>query len=283
MNKKPNDGDATGFSGLDSMLSDVDDAIANAPSPKPPEQNSRGHAFEIDVHAGVSVSKPLSKWTVAKWLFGIACVGLVIVVIANSKRDEVPAQPAAAAPEAALVPALIEARADSSQEPIAEQDMQAPPVGTGLMLNPSQIRYCLTEKIRIGLIKTVANQNSSEEVDAVNGMVSDYNSRCSQFRYLQSTFDGVNADVESRRAATEYEAKGQWARKHLSFDAPVRPSNQITPPLIEDLAPTRDTSQAPPIENVVPGIRLPSSQNLGVQSPREENNVRMPADSVHNN
>lgn len=283
MDKKPNDGDATGFSGLDSMLSDVDDVVANAPSPKPPEQKSRGRAFEIDEHAGVSVSKPTSKWTVAKWLFGIACIGLVIAVIANSKRDEVPAQPTAAAPEAALVPAPIEARADAPQEPIVEQDMQAPPVGTGLTLNPSQIRYCLTEKIRLGAIETVANQNSSEEVAAVNGMISDYNSRCSQFRYLQSMFDGVNADVESRRAATEYEVKGQWARKHLSFDAPATPSNQTTPPLIEDVAPTRDTSQAPPIENVVPGIGLPSSQNIGVQAPPEENIVRMPADSDQNN
>jgi hypothetical protein len=80
---------------------------------------------------------------------------------------------------------------------------QRPAVGEGLVLSAAEIRYCLAEEIRVNGMQKAVNQYSASSVDAFNRAVSDYNSRCSHFRYRSGTLEALRREVESRRAALE--------------------------------------------------------------------------------
>jgi hypothetical protein len=82
-----------------------------------------------------------------------------------------------------------------------------PPAGTSLTLDRSQLRYCLSENIRLDLIERLVNTRSNVQVDSYNARVEDYNARCSQYRYYRNDMDAARASVESRRSALDAEAR----------------------------------------------------------------------------
>ncbi len=72
-------------------------------------------------------------------------------------------------------------------------------MGTGLMLSPNQIRYCVAEDIRIDGARSALNQERSYEVNRLNGMITDYNNKCANFRYRSGTLQRVRSEVEASR------------------------------------------------------------------------------------
>ena len=75
---------------------------------------------------------------------------------------------------------------------------ERPNVGDGLLFNDNQIRYCLSQKIRMaGWNSTVDSYNQSS-VAAFNEMVRDYNLRCSHFKYHQGDLERVQRQVDER-------------------------------------------------------------------------------------
>jgi hypothetical protein len=66
-------------------------------------------------------------------------------------------------------------------------------------LNEAQIRYCLSEKIRVSAWKEGVNNYSQNSVDEFNTAVADYNARCSHFRYRSGSLESVRAQVEVNR------------------------------------------------------------------------------------
>ena len=116
------------------------------------------------------------QWKFWGWATGIVVVGLWLA----SQAPSTPTQ---------------DARTESSE--------QRPAVGNGLVLSAAEIRYCLAEDIRVNGMKKAVNQYSASSVDAFNRAVSDYNSRCSHFRYRSGALEAARREVESRRAALE--------------------------------------------------------------------------------
>ena len=77
-----------------------------------------------------------------------------------------------------------------------------PPVGQGLTLNRSQIRYCVFEGQRLETIRTLANTNY--QIDQFNGLIDDFNTRCSNYRYRSGDLRSIQREAIEK--ATEMRA-----------------------------------------------------------------------------
>ena len=86
-----------------------------------------------------------------------------------------------------------------------------PPVGNGLEFNNSQIRYCLSQKIRISTWQPRVNNYSESSVNAFNEAVDDYNMRCSHFRYRSGTLESTRSEVEANRYALTQQGEASAA------------------------------------------------------------------------
>ena len=90
---------------------------------------------------------------------------------------------------------------DPSQHPYSPREETEQPVGSGLAFDRSQIRYCLSENIRMDAWEGQLNQYSDTSVDAFNAAVNDYNARCSHIRYRRGELESVRSEVDSNRVA----------------------------------------------------------------------------------
>jgi hypothetical protein len=90
-----------------------------------------------------------------------------------------------------------------------DKEVMPEPGGMNRTLSSSEIRYCVSEDIRIGAAKSVVNAYSDWEVDRFNEMVSDYNARCGMFKYSRGTLESVRSSVEKRRAGLEAEGRAR--------------------------------------------------------------------------
>ena len=77
-----------------------------------------------------------------------------------------------------------------------------PPVGQGLTLNRSQIRYCVFQGQRLDIIRTLSTTNY--QIDRFNALIGDFNSRCSSFRYRSGDLSA--AEREARENAADLRA-----------------------------------------------------------------------------
>lgn len=224
-----------GFSGLSSLVSDVDSAVANAKqeSARPSGADAESvpaSAEEPDVEHQPNrsaTSQPPDVSSTGKWLLGIAAVIGMLWLFSSGSEDKnipVPAKPRVASVPSSPTPLQIPSA--SVKDPFADLVVQErapvqvsarpteerPPVGTDNVLNYAQLRYCLSEDIRIGVAKTAVNSYSESDVDRFNAMVNDYNSRCGQFRYRRGSLESVRSDIERYRSTLVAEGRSRFIR-----------------------------------------------------------------------
>ena len=87
-----------------------------------------------------------------------------------------------------------------------------PPPGTGQLLTSDQIRYCLSESIRLDGARGSLNTYNQFDIDRFNSMIVDYNSRCGNFRYRPGSLDGIRAAVEANRSRLDFEGAARFSR-----------------------------------------------------------------------
>jgi hypothetical protein len=133
-------------------------------------------------------------------MIGLAVVGLGFAVWYGSQLDDKPSRTSSTA-YAPTAPAR------TSPAPLTEL---RPPVGTANVLTMEQLRYCLSEKIRLGSAESAVNSYNGADVDRFNAMVDDYNSRCGSFRYRTGTLETVRAQVEANRWQLEAQGRGRF-------------------------------------------------------------------------
>lgn len=200
-----------GFAGLDAMVSEVDSTLPPAPveQPRQPARVEAPAEEPRPVYTGNpgagSGSGGSGKW----WLIGI---GLVVFFswIGSSDKPSQPRQASYAAP--APAPAAAPYNPPAPAPSYTSNEEHIPPVGTGLTFDRSQMRYCLSEKIRVAAWQEQVNSYSETSVDAFNAAVNDYNARCSNFRYRSGTLEGVRSEVEANRAALTRQGLASAAR-----------------------------------------------------------------------
>lgn len=240
-----------GFSGLSSMVSDVDAAVANAEKASraavdtsgaagqgetAPQQRQPTDAPQPRSEAYQQPSSQPSSFggpSAGKWLLGIGAVIGVIWVLSESGNKSTPPSPTyTPSPQ----PPVTSSPAPSWQPPPAAPRPQTPsrpseekpPVGTDLVLSIPQIRYCVAEDIRLDAAKGVINNYVETDVDRFNAMVADYNSRCSRFRYRRGALESARSDVEAIRSLLQAEGRSRFVRRP-NLGSQQRPAEGASP------------------------------------------------------
>ncbi len=194
-----------GFAGLSSMVSNVDAALGTAQREKRVSTGSAPRPKRSQAASGSvperppspAVGQPSSKSSTRTWLIvWVISVGVGVPLmllgwpIPNNptSRSLYPSSPATTRVGQPASRGFAEER---------------PPVGTNLVLGAAQLRYCLSEDIRLQGAKRVLNLYSETDVRRFNTMVDDYNSRCGSFRYHRGSLESAKRDVEQNRFVLE--------------------------------------------------------------------------------
>ena len=82
-----------------------------------------------------------------------------------------------------------------------------PPTGSGMRFDGGQIRYCLSQNVRLDSIKEEVNRYSQLEIDNFNELVSDYNARCGNFKYRRGDMGRIKQEVAERNPVLMAEGK----------------------------------------------------------------------------
>jgi len=177
-----------GFSGLDSLVSEIDMVKPLEPAGPFHENKTAVLKSGQTVRHRVYVGKldPTLPFSTKNWILVILVLVLIIWIDASNKST-VTLHPSRSAQEPPYKAAF------SGKEEI-------PPVGRYLLFNQEQIRYCLSEKIRLLAWKEKVNNYSQGSVAAFNIAIHDFNGRCSNFRYHPGSMESTREQVESNRA-----------------------------------------------------------------------------------
>jgi hypothetical protein len=222
---KKKGGSDRGFAGLSSLVSDVGDVVnaakqetARLHSASAESQSDSAKIPDTPSNELQQAATPATSGSSAKgWLLGIGAVVFVIWIFSTGSGNKSKPSNTWVAPSAPVAPARIESQRPSyaparpSQAPSRPTE-ERPPIGTYHTLNQAQLRYCLAEKIRMDAAERILNNYIQLDVDRYNGMVSDFNSRCGQFRYRRGSLESARADVERFRVLLEAEGRSRFGR-----------------------------------------------------------------------
>jgi hypothetical protein len=146
-----------------------------------------------------------------KWLLGIgAVIGAIWLLSSGSNQQPAPRPSVVASAPTGPRSAIAETPQYTPPLPPARLTEEMPPVGTNNVLGNAQLRYCLSEDIRLGAAKSTVNGYNEPDVDRFNSMVTDYNIRCGQFRYRRGLLESVRAEVEANRSSLEVQGRARF-------------------------------------------------------------------------
>jgi hypothetical protein len=181
-----------GFAGLEDMTSEVDvpEPVYRAPKPTPsvstppsPASNTTRHQpFEVD-ESRLAPPKSKGMSSQMKWMIGIGVfIGLAVIGSLNDKTSS-----------------------SNYSAPAVYEEMPTP--GSGQVLADNQIRYCLSQDIRLTGWGAAVDHYSQTAIDSFNAAVSDYNARCSNYKYRRGALERVRSEVEARRGALDADGR----------------------------------------------------------------------------
>lgn len=171
------------------------------------------------LHTGLKQQQTKQYW---KW-GGWAAAGAFVLYLIAQGNGSTPAPPTTYTTDASQSSGLASSapttnpgaanltRAAPTEDPAAaaptgsSTEVTAPPVGTSLELDASQVRYCVFEKARLTALKDMVTGSNQTAVDGFNARIDDYNSRCGSYRYHAADLEAANAVVaeDGSRFASE--------------------------------------------------------------------------------
>lgn len=199
-----------GFAGLSSMVS-----VVNVPEPtKPlegeeiPQQTPPKRGAPLKFNAPPPTPEiPFWNKSRLKWA-GVIFISLVVIGVLSGKK-EAPSPTYSSTPSYTPPPTYSQEPAYPTYTPPAytppttyesSTSEDVPPIGTDHVLTESQLRYCLSQKIRLDGWETQVNSYSDYSVKSFNSAIQHYNSRCGSFKYRQQAMTSVNSQVEAIRS-----------------------------------------------------------------------------------
>ena len=219
-------GGNNGFSGLSSLISDLEAGTPADPQPTsskpPPTPSSIRHAqhqappppnpqavpppspksqARQPQAPGIPAQRAKPSSSSNAWVIWLLVIGGVIWVIAASdNKPKVPTRPTE----------------------------QKPSIGRNNVLSYNELHYCLAEDIRMEGAKSVLNNYSDADVNWFNTMVADYNSRCGEFKYRQGSLEGARRNIEPWRSEIYREGQSGLTGRG-SGGSVVVPPKAVTP------------------------------------------------------
>lgn len=207
------------------MVSDVDAAIADAaktpsrpdrqagpapgappPTVQSPQPNQQSPIYSPPPSTGDSSAK--------KWLIGFGAFVVIMLIIRLADDSTTTKAPQTPSPTYSLpsVPTTVEPSPSPRPQVSTRPTEQRPPIGRDNVLAGAQLRYCVAEKIRLDAAELVIDNYNELHVDRFNAGVSDYNSRCGEFRYRQGSLEGAERAMAPYRAELEREGRDRILR-----------------------------------------------------------------------
>lgn len=212
----------TGFAGLSNLASDVDDLIASATKRAAAARRrasaagttaSSGSSSKHSDERGQQTFTPSPSGSTRRWLWGAGAVLFVLWLIGFTSNSSGPSTVTpVSSPSSSVsgVGAPAGQQSPVSSSPAKSRMEQLPPIGPDRVLEAAQIRYCLSEDIRLEAARSVANADT--DVDRFNSMINDYNSRCASYRYRRQVYESVQREVQSNRASLQAEGVARFQR-----------------------------------------------------------------------
>jgi hypothetical protein len=182
---------AVGFAGLQFLVtapSDLDAELAAIELGATCEPNSPPATSSAAQTNFPQDNQPPKPGNNASWLIA-GGVGLLLLWGVISSNDQSPTSYTKTTPR-------TPSGATSS---ISEPSERIPPATTNAILSEAEIRYCLFQNERLDAAKSIVDQYSEYQVSRFNALVTDYNSRCSKFRYRASTLERVRREIPAHR------------------------------------------------------------------------------------
>lgn len=117
---------------------------------------------------------------------GLGFVGFLIFSAMDKPPTRVPYRPP--------TPRLTTPTPTAPPQTVALETL--PPVGRGLTLNRSQIRYCVFQGKRLDTIRPLTSTNN--QIDRFNQLIDDFNSRCSSYRYRSGVLSSIQREAREK-------------------------------------------------------------------------------------
>ena len=218
-----------GFDGLASLVSVLPEPSANSMPPSvsvgaPPPSASEHSRPATEANPTDHPSRnSLSLLGTAAIALGLAFVGVSIFLAnqpsrspsvvssnANSGFRQQTSEPQVYSPPDLQDPQST-ATASPPDAPLHEV---APSQGINLVLNASEINYCLSERVRLDAMRPLINEKSKVQLHKFNLRSNDFNLRCAKVQYRGSDLDRVKKLVDARRSQLRLEAVSTVSHWH---------------------------------------------------------------------
>ena len=156
---------------------------------------------------------------VGKWAFwGLAAAGLAgfLIYDANKKPSYTPRP----SPTATFAPSGSSPTSSPSSSASSQFTERLPAPGTDRVLGRREVRYCIFQGERLDILRGLVSIN--RESDRFNALVSDFNSRCSSFRYRRGILQAIEAELPGKRSDLRVDALhllSSWRESPISSPA----------------------------------------------------------------
>ncbi|RZT98271.1 hypothetical protein EV681_0047 [Advenella incenata] len=185
-----------GFSGLTDLVSDIGDIDASIQASQ--RSATANTAKTSSSKGGTDNSERGGGWS-GIWVAVITGLVILVWIISNEKNNG--RQPALPKSEASMYNTRQNNPTPTAKSTVIASldDLQftKPGAGNSNVLSVIEIRWCLRENIRLGAMRSIFY--STNGVDNFNRIVSDYNSRCGNYRYYQDHYSRAIDDIASYR------------------------------------------------------------------------------------
>lgn len=224
-----------GFGGFEAYS---DEFAINIPEHDDPTEASQKTSSESEEKTNSTIYEAPAKRTKAGGIWWVIIIGVIGGLWLWGESDNKP-RSSSYSPSSSY----SGSNTSSYSEPSYSEET-LPPIGTNNVLNSSQIRYCLSEKIRMDAVETAINTYSQAEIDYFNNSVADYNSRCGSFKYRQGALSSVersvNANISVLRTEGINKLKAWRLKKNTSPSAALAPQPTAPEPKLVDLSPEEE-------------------------------------------
>lgn len=265
MSDPNNESQQKGFKGLHGLGAKKPEPASGPPENPTPIAKPELPAAWQATQQGQS-QQPQSKTAAPRWrawLFTLGAIGVFIWFV--SWVGENSSSNSSASSNSSPSAARRESQAVVEPSAPSEPSIDKPPVGTGRVFTSAQIRYCVYEDRRIKGAEKAVDNYDQQSVDTFNGMVDDFNSRCSNFRYRQGALAPIEREADQIHAQLEDEGRQRMMNSSLGA-APLQTS-ELTAIENEDIADEHVVIRESEEISTLPGISTQSVSESGSGSP----------------
>ncbi len=154
------------------------------------KRDQRDHSIGQNVGTALA-NLVLAFKRIITWSLYAAVVVFLGWILIEAATDE-PANRSTYQPSAPRV--ATPTQAPSTAPTVAVETM--PPIGQGLTFDRYQIRYCVFQGQRLEAIRALTNTNY--QIDRFNGLIDDFNARCSNYRYRSGDLSSVQREASDK-------------------------------------------------------------------------------------